>query len=554
MSITMTEQKLKIGLLVDSTNIPYWTYLMLEKINQSNYAEINVVIINGIKTPKNNNITKIKNNKNYFLYKLYTKFENKYTNNINAFKMHNLETILSDVKKLTVIPEQTKYSDKIEKNDIEKIKEFDLDVIIRLGFRILRGGILKAAKCGVWSFHHGDNDVNRGGPAGFWEVFEHHPITGSTLQILTEELDDGKILAKSYSTTDPVLVNRNCNNYYMKTLSFIPRKLKELHELGQEEFLGKIEKENENLKFYSNQLYVKPTNGKFLKLAYSHFGKYVKRNVQSAYSFEQWALLFDIKKDISKSMWRYKKIIPPKDRFWADPHIITKDENYFVFIEEYIYKKSKGHIALITIDKKGNHKYLGKILEKEYHLSYPFVFEFESDFYMIPETEANKSIELYKCVDFPMKWEYQTKIMDNIDAVDTTIFNHNNKWWMFTGIKENDGATNSDELFLFYSDNPLSDKWESHKENPIISDVRQARPAGKIFKIKNKIYRPSQNSSNHYGYGISINEIKKINEKEYEEIPVSSILPNWSKNVTGVHTFQYDNGLSMIDAKIRRMK
>ena len=61
-------------------------------------------------------------------------------------------------------------------------------------------------------------------------------------------------------------------------------------------------------------------------------------------------------------MWRYKKILPPKDRFWADPHIITKDDNYFVFIEEYIYKKSKGHISLIKIDKKGNYKYLVKIL------------------------------------------------------------------------------------------------------------------------------------------------------------------------------------------------
>ena len=547
--------KLKIGLLIDSTNIPYWVYLMIEKINQSNYAQINLLIINGNKQIKNNNITKIKNNKNYFLYKIYTKFENKiYKQESNAFETYDLENILLDTNKITIIPKQTKYSDLIKEEDVKKIKEFDLDVIIRLGFRILRGNILKAAKCGVWSFHHGDNDVNRGGPAGFWEVFEKHPVTGSILQIITEELDEGKILTKSYSTTDPTLVKRNCNNYYMKTLSFLPRKLKELHRLGQDEFLEKLEKENEGLRFYSNKLYTKPTNIEFLRLGYSNFGKFIKRNVQNTYSFEQWGLLFDIKNDVSKSMWRYKKILPPKDRFWADPHIITKDDNYFVFIEEYIYKKSKGHISLIKIDKKGNYKYLGKILEKEYHLSYPFVFEFENNFYMIPETEANKSIELYKCTDFPMKWEYYGKIMDDVSAVDTTIFNHNNKWWMFTGIKENNGASNSDELFLFYSDNPLSDKWVRHEKNPIVSDVRQARPAGKIFSINNKIYRPSQNGSNYYGYGISINQIEKINEKEYEEKSITSILPNWDKNITGVHTFQYDKGLSIIDVKIKRKR
>ena len=549
------DKKLKIGLLIDSINVPYWAYLMIEKINQSNYAKINLVIINGSKPTKNNIITKIKNNRDYFMYKAYTRFENRiYKQTPNAFEIYDLTKIMTNTKQLTVIPKQAKYSDWIEPEDIEKIVENDLDVIIRLGFRILRGDILKTAKCGIWSFHHGDNDFNRGGPAGFWEVFQNDPVTGSILQIINDELDEGKILAKSYSTTDPILVKRNCNNYYMKTLSFLPRKLKELQELGKDRFLENVEKENENIKFYSNRLYVKPANTEFLKMACSNFGKFLKRNLENTYSFEQWGLLFDIKKDISKSMWRYKKMLPPKDRFWADPHIIARDDNYFIFIEEYIYRQSKGHISVIRMDKEGNYEYLGKVLEKEYHLSYPFVFEFENNFYMIPETESNNNIELYKCTDFPKKWEYYGEIMNNINAVDTTILNYNNKWWMFTGIKENEGASNSDELFLFYSDNPLSNKWKYHSKNPIISDVRQARPAGRIFSFKNKIYRPSQNSSNYYGYGISINQIKKITEEEYEEIPITSILPNWDKNIKGVHTFAYDNGLSMIDAKIKRMR
>jgi hypothetical protein len=550
----MTE-KLKIGLMIDSTDVPYWVYLMIEKINQSNYAKIELLIVNGSKISKNSTLTKIKNNRNYFLYKIYTKLENKiYKPELDVFTTYDLKDKLSKVKEITVIPKQTKYSDWIKPEDVKEILENDLDVIVRLGFRILRGDILKAAKCGVWSFHHGDNDVNRGGPAGFWEVFQNHPVTGSILQIINEELDEGKVLAKSYSTTDPMLVKRNCNNYYNKTLSFLPRKLKELHELGKDEFLEKVENENENIKFYSNRLYVKPTNNEFFKMGCSNFGKFLKRNLENSYSFEQWGLLFDIKKEISKSMWRYKKILPPKDRFWADPHIVTIDENYFIFIEEYIYNQSKGHIAVIKMDKDGNHDYLGKILEKDYHLSYPFVFEFENNFYMIPETESNNNIELYKCVDFPKKWEYHGEIMSNVSAVDTTIFNHDNKWWMFSGIKENMGSSNSDELFLFHSDNPLTDKWEPHSKNPIISDVRQARPAGKIFSFKDKLYRPSQNSSKFYGYGISINQINNISKNEYEETSITSILPDWDKNITRVHTFAYDSGLSMIDAKIKRRR
>ena len=548
-------EKLKIGLMLDSTNVPHWVHLMVEKINQSNYAKIELVIINGSKISKNTILSKIKNNRNYFLYKIYTKFENKiYTPELDSFKTYDLKNELINVKKFTVIPKQTKYSDWIKAEDIKKILDNDLDVIVRLGFRILRGEILKSAKCGVWSFHHGDNDINRGGPAGFWEVFQNHPVTGSILQMIGEELDDGKVLAKSYSTTDPILVKRNCNNYYNKTLSFLPRKLKELHELGKDRFLEKVEKENENIKFYSNRLYVKPTNSEFFRMSCSNFGKFLKRNLENTYSFEQWGLLFDIKKEISKSMWRYKKILPPKDRFWADPHIVTIDENYFIFIEEYLYNQSKGHIAAIKMDKEGNYDYLGKVLEKDYHLSYPFVFEFENIFYMIPETASNNNIEVYKCTDFPKKWEYHGEIMNNINAVDTTIFNYNNKWWMFTGVKENIGGSNSDELFLFYADSPLSNKWKPHPKNPIISDVRQARPAGKIFSSKGHIYRPSQNSSKFYGYGISINKINKITTTEYEETVITSILPNWDNKIKRVHTFAYDNGLSIIDAKIKRMK
>ena len=548
-------EKLKIGLMIDSTNVPYWVYSMIDKITQSNYAKIELVIINGNQIPKNSFYSKMKNNRDYFLYKIYTKLENKmYKPESDVFGICDLTNELLNTKKITVIPKQTKYSDWIESEDIHEILKNDLDVIVRLGFRILKGDILKAAKCGLCSFHHGDNDVNRGGPAGFWEVFQNNPVTGSVLQIINDELDDGKILAKSYSTTDPILVKRNCNNYYNKTLSFLPRKLKELHELGKDQFLEKVEEQNKNIKFYSNRLYTKPTNTEFLKMSCYNFGKFLKRNLKNSYSFEQWGLLFDIKNEISKSMWRYKKILPPKDRFWADPHIISMDKNYFIFIEEYVYSKSKGHIALIKMDKEGNYDYLGKILEKDYHLSYPFVFQFENNFYMIPETESNNNIELYKCTDFPKKWEYHGEIMNNVNAVDTTIFNYNDKWWMFTGMKENLGSSNSDELFLFHSDNPLSNDWESHSNNPIISDVRQARPAGKIFSFKDDIYRPSQNSSKFYGYGISVNQINNITKNEYQETIVTSILPNWDNNISRVHTFAYDDGLSMIDAKIKRMR
>ena len=57
-------------------------------------------------------------------------------------------------------------------------------------------------------------------------------------------------------------------------------------------------------------------------------------------------------------------------------------------------------------------------------------------FYMIPETKQNKTIELYQCNEFPHKWEFLKTLMVNVEAVDSTLFEHMGKWWLFTNLVE----------------------------------------------------------------------------------------------------------------------
>jgi hypothetical protein len=551
----MEKTKLRVGLLMDSFELPYWTYIMLKKIEQSDCAKIELIVLNDDRRPNGPLLSKIKNRWKHLLFILYTRLDDRiFRCVLDSHRYIDTTNLLDSAPIIKVIPKKTKYSDRIENTDIEKIKKYKIDIFIRLGFRILRGEILKTAKYGVWSYHHGNNDLNRGGPAGFWEVFENQPVTGSILQILNEDLDNGRILYKSYSATDYLSVKRNRNNYYWKTLSFLPRKLRELHETGEDKFFSKVEEENKHLKFYSNKLYTTPTNMEMSKFLVRQIIKFLKVKFRYMIFFDQWFVMFDLCTEISTSFWRFKKIIPPKDRFWADPHIIYKDNRYYVFIEEFIFKKNKAYISVMTIDEKGNFNKPQKVLERTYHLSYPFVFEWNNEYYMIPETASNRTIEVYKCVEFPNKWEFHSNLIDNIHAVDTTLFYYQQKWWIFTNIKENEGASSHDELFLFYSNSPLSNNWYPHLRNPIVSDIRNARSAGKIFKYNGNIYRPSQNCSKSYGYGFKINQIIVLNENEYEEKEVSSIEPGWDKNIKGVHTFNNSNRLTVIDGVLRRSK
>ena len=76
---------------------------------------------------------------------------------------------------------------------------------------------------------------------------------------------------------------------------------------------------------------------------------------------------------------------------------------------------------------------------------------------MIPETCKNKTIDLYKCTEFPDKWEFDRHIMEDISAVDTTLFRYNDKWWLFTAVDQTDNISGcSTELFLYFTDDLFS--------------------------------------------------------------------------------------------------
>ena len=548
-------EKLRIGILTDGNDIPAWSYKMLEKIINSDHSEI--ILLVKKEESDNENISffnRIWRTRKDLFWILYNKLENKiFKANPDAFDLKDIKELIN-CDEITVKPKETKFSDYILPEDVEEIKSYNVDVFVRLGFRILRGGILKASKYGIWSFHHGDNSVNRGGPAGAWEVIENWDTTGVILQILSENLDGGTILSTSYSATDKVSVIRNKNNYYWKALSMLPRKLNELHTQGEEVFFKSIE-QYKTTDFYYNRLFVNPTNMQVCNFFVRTYSNKIINSIKSLFYFDQWILLyqFNKKNNWSKSFFRFKRIIPPKDRFWADPFVYEKNDNYYIFIEELLYKENKGKISVIEIDEKGNYTAPKTIIEKDYHLSYPFLFEEDNSLYMIPETSENNTIELYKCIDFPLKWELSKVLINNVSAVDTTILKHSNKYWLFCNIKENEGASSLDELFLFYSDSLLGE-WTNHPCNPIISDVSQSRPAGNVFEENGKLYRPSQDSSKNYGYGIKINEIIELTETSYKEETIQSIHPNWEKDLLCTHTINNSGKLTVIDALIRHRK
>ncbi len=544
----MPGQRIKIGLLIDNFILPAWIYEMLKRVNESEYATISLIIKNEL---SNTGESKGFNN---LAYSLYRKLESKIVKTRpDAFLRKNITDIIGNAAVLEVESFSKEGLDHFEEKDIALIASHQPDVILKLGTGKFGGGILNVAKYGLWAYQIGDYTLAKGVPAGVWEAIEGKCSTGISLKILKEN-GETDILCNSYSSTN-VAINKNINLACWKAVSFVPRQLKKLYENADIFFLN-VKNNNLTASIQNNkELYKTPGNSKFIAYLFKRYYKFAKRKLWKLFHEEQWILLYSFhgKNEFPFSNFNYKELMPPKDKFWADPcDFTTADGRHFIFFEEFVYKTGKAHLSVVELDESGKISQPKIILEKPYHLSYPFVFNVGEDIFMVPESIANKTIELYKCKSFPYEWEFRMNLMENIEAVDTTIHFQDGKYWMFVNIKENKGASAWDELFLFSADTLQTANWQPHPQNPVISDVRAARPAGRLFTHNGKLYRPSQDCSCTYGYATNINEVLVLNEKEYSEKRVDALYPKWNKKVTAVHTLSHSDGLSVIDARYKR--
>jgi len=281
----------------------------------------------------------------------------------------------------------------------------------------------------------------------------------------------------------------------------------------------------------------------------------VDKTIAAWFFIDQWVIMTGRDLDMHSLDWSaLKPIIPTPDRYWADPFVVTRDSLYYIFIEEKLYQTGLGRIACLTLDKDGNFLSNEIVLERPYHLSYPFLFEYGKQLYMLPESAENRSLEVYRCIHFPDQWEFSHFLMQDVYVVDATLLEHNHKWWLFMNMKESEDSSSLNQLFLFYADSPLATEWTPHPMNPVVSNLKTARPGGHLFTQNGNLIRPSQDNYTRYGYALNFNRIVKLSETEYTEVGEARFTPPALNKIKATHTFNQSGDLIVIDAVIRRKK
>lgn len=521
---------MKISIALDSFEIPAWKFSLLEKIQQSSSAEIVLFIL-----LKKSKFTFVKNP----LWLLHRKLDAKlFKPSPDAFFKKSIHSSFPKIKTV----------------DLDSINENNsFDVIIWLSGQIPASHLYTKSRFGIWFYSHDSQatETTYDELMGHTAFFKKQETSTSSLQIKLSVDAAAKTVYQSWSMPHAYSLTRSQNEQAWKIASFVPRVLEELFQLDEIDFFKKINACQVNSSFRFSKKNNTPTFFKSVVNLFLHFGFLVKRKIDNLRFTRQWILLFRLGESPSHEFPEFKKLFPPKDKFWADPFLWNHEDRHFVFLEELPFATEKGYISVLEILKNGETTPPQKVLELPYHLSYPFLFEFEKNLYMIPESFSARNIQLFECTHFPHQWQHKMDLMTDVVAADTTLFFHQNKWWMFTNMVENEGGSLDDELYLFYADSPLTSDWTAHPQNPIVSDVRRARPAGNLFFKNGKLIRPSQDCSKVYGLGFNFNEIEILSETQYREKHLVNIRPDWDKNLHRVHSFNHQRGLTIIDGMIQ---
>jgi hypothetical protein len=183
----------------------------------------------------------------------------------------------------------------------------------------------------------------------------------------------------------------------------------------------------------------------------------------------------------------------------------------FFEVEETI--DGKGVIAVATSDDGFRWIYDRVVLREPFHLSYPYVFEWRGDFYMIPESRQSRSVRIYRAVSFPHRWEVAHTLLDNVPFVDSSLFRFEEKWWMFAAAIL---PVRGEALMLHYADE-LGGPWRAHPANPIVANAGYPRPAGRVVVSDGSLVRFAQGDYPFYGTDVHAMRIVQLSTEHYAE-------------------------------------
>lgn len=466
-----------------------------------------------------------------------------------ATDLEDLSSLFYNVPQINDIPVAAgKYGEALAENTLDFVRSLQPDFILRFTYGVLRGEVLQVARYGVWSFHHGNPTEFRGQPPGFWEIATGSPTVGAMLQVLSDELDAGRILHQGSFKTLPQSYAKMRDKLYFGVGSWVRHACASIRHNGWQQAANR----NPGVK---GKIYKQPTNIEMIRFLWLTLRSFVRLQITYRLHRQQWncAIIHEPievvaglrgaerqRAALESATW----MAPPKGQFYADPFgtQLSDRKTLRLFFELFDWKLRRGEIATALYDG-ANFGPSKSVLALSTHLSYPYVLDRNGNTFIVPENAEAQEVSAFR-LNHDGSVIRDSVIFPHSDLIDATFVQWAGKMWAFA---TKDAGVENTHLYLFYAD--ISEAlWREHPLNPVKTDIRSARPAGTPFVHNGTLYRPGQDCASHYGAAVTVNEVITLSETEYVEVEVSRVEPLSSGAYTyGLHTLSQVGKYTLID-------
>jgi hypothetical protein len=527
--------RLSIGIVVEAPVVPTWAAGLLADLHRDKRMVLQIVLLAPARPPETTRGRGLRDRAAYAVFKLYERADRLLFGRDWRLSEH------TDLRRH--LPGVPIVSAEQSTDDAESVAE-PLDVLFTLGFVNVPAPLAESARYGVWSLECGEAEFAAMNLALFWTVYAGRPTFSITLRASTPTR--AHVLYTSQTAATPISLHRNREVATRKGAYYVSRRLIEVKERG----LAAVAASNPGARAFPGADWPMPSPSQTIvcvgKVARRVFTRQNHRRMQR----ERWVIAYrrlPAGVEPGQAFDGFQVLTPPPGHSFMDPFLYCFEGARYIFFEDFEDRAGKAVISYVVIDEDGRASEPRVALHRPHHVSYPCVFEWNGDIYMVPETTANRTIELYRSDAFPDRWILDRVLVRDVLAADSTVFVQDDRLWLFTSLAIPRTA-GDDELCVFSADS-LDGEWVEHPMNPVVADHARARPAGYIFSRNGDLIRPAQDGRHRYGSGVVFNRIERLSETEYREVPIGRFDGGSIAENIGTHTYSFDGTFEAVDAR-----
>jgi len=230
------------------------------------------------------------------------------------------------------------------------------------------------------------------------------------------------------------------------------------------------------------------------------------------------------------------------DRYLADPFPWPGTNR--ILCEEMPLRDGVGRIVAVA-EAGGVLSPPAIVLDDQHHHSYPCTFQDGDTVYCIPESITRGATCIYR-LDENGPLIPVCDPAPNLRLADPTLFEWSGRFWLACTDLD---LGSHDNLCLLHASS-IAGPWTPHARWPVRIDIRGARPAGMLFNLDGRLFRPGQDCASTYGAAVAIHEILRLTETDFSESLVTVLQPDSSSQFPhGLHTLVHDGEQFWIDGK-----